>query len=77
MADKFFSLTKKQRQQLDVEMLEWLDSLKKLIEKNTPPQSPEAFDILIRLTEMATRHVDNKDELADQLEKAQKNDGVR
>lgn len=70
IANHFFSLTKEQRQQLDVEMLDWLSSLKKLMKKGVSPKSPEAFDILARLTEMATRHVDNKEELADQLEKA-------
>lgn len=72
MADKFFSLTREQRQQLDVEMLEWLDSLKRVMEKGTSPKSAEAFDILIQLTEMATKHVEDQEELANQLEKAQK-----
>lgn len=71
MANNFFSLSKEQRQQLDVEMLEWLISLKQLMKEGASPQSSEAFDILIRLTEMATRHVDSKEELADQIEKAQ------
>ncbi|RWR09296.1 MerR family transcriptional regulator [Siminovitchia fortis] len=70
-ANQFFSLSKKHRQQLDAEMLEWLASLKKLMKEGASPQSPEAFDILIKLTEMATRHVDDKEELAEQLEKAQ------
>lgn len=71
IADKFFSLTREQRQQLDLEMLEWLDSLKKIMEKGTSPKSPEAFDVLIQLTKMATKHVEDQEELANQLEKAQ------
>ncbi|MBW8350652.1 MerR family transcriptional regulator [Bacillus sp. IITD106] len=70
IANQFFSLSKEHRQQLDIEMLEWLASLKKLMKEDASPQSPEAFDILIKLTEMAIRHVDNKEELAEQLEKA-------
>src|SRR5699024_10824396 len=71
VANKFFSLSKQQRQQLDIEMLEWLQSLKKLMNKGASPRSPEAVDLLIQLTEMATRHVEDKEELAEQLEQAQ------
>lgn len=71
LADQFFSLTKEQRRQLDVEMLEWVDSLKVLIKRGASPHSPEAFELLSRLTQMATRHMDDQEGLADQLEKAQ------
>jgi len=71
VVNKFFSLSKQQRQQLDLEMLEWLQSLKRLMNKGASPQSPEAFDLLIQLTEMATRHVEDKEALANQLEQAQ------
>lgn len=71
IAHKFFSLSKEQRKQLDVEMLDWLASLKELMKKDVSPTSPEAFDVLIKLTEMATRHVDDKDALLEQFEKAQ------
>lgn len=71
IANQFFSLSKEQRHQLDAEMLDWLASLKELMKKNASPGSPEAFNIPIKLTEMATRHIDNKEELAKELEKAQ------
>lgn len=71
MAKQFFSLTKEQQQQMDIDMLDWLASLKKLLEKGVAPESPEAFELLVRLTELATKHVDQKEELASQLEKAQ------
>ncbi|WP_394184116.1 MerR family transcriptional regulator [Metabacillus halosaccharovorans] len=71
IANQFFSLPKKQRQQLDVEMLDWLATVKKLMKDEVSPQSPEAFDVLVKLTELATKHVENKEELADQLVQAQ------
>lgn len=71
IVNQFFSLSKEHRQHLDSEMLEWLASLKELMKEGASPQSPEAFDILTQLTEMATRHVDNKEKLAEQLERAQ------
>lgn len=71
IANQFFTLSKEQQQQMEMEMLAWLAALKKLIKEEVSPESPEAFDILIKLTELATRHVDNKEELAEQLEKAQ------
>ncbi|MDG5789043.1 MerR family transcriptional regulator [Evansella sp. AB-P1] len=71
IANEFFNLSKEQRQQMDMEMLDWLSSLKKVIQDGVSPNSPEAFEVLIKLTELATKHVENKEELADQLEKAQ------
>lgn len=70
IANQFFSLPKEQRQQMDMEMLDWLAAVKKLIKEGASPQSPEAFDVLLKLTDLATKHVDNKDELAEQLEKS-------
>lgn len=71
IANQFFSLPKEHRQQMDMEMLDWLAMVKKLMKEGVSPDSPEAFDVLVKLTEMATRHVENKEELAEQLEKAQ------
>lgn len=71
IANQFFSLPKEQRQQMDMEMLDWLATVKKLMKEGVSPQSPEAFDVLVKLTELATKHVENKEELAEQLEKAQ------
>lgn len=71
IANEFFSLSKEQQQHMEMEMLDWLAGLKKLIKEGVSPESPEAVDILIKLTELATRHVDNKEALAEQLEKAQ------
>jgi DNA-binding transcriptional MerR regulator len=70
IANQFLSLSKEHRQQMDVEMLDWLATVKKLIKEGASPQSPEAFDVLIKLTELATKHVDDKELLAEQLEKA-------
>lgn len=41
------------------------------MDRGTSPKSPEAFEILIQLTEMATKHVEDQAELANQLGKAQ------
>ncbi|KAB8133579.1 MerR family transcriptional regulator [Gracilibacillus oryzae] len=71
IANQFFALPKEQRQQMDVEMLEWLAKVKDLMNRGVSPQSPEAFHLIIEVTEMATKHIDNKEELAEQLEKAQ------
>lgn len=71
IANQFFSLPKEQRQQMDVEMLDWLATVKRLMKEGASPQSPEAFDVLVKLTELVTKHVDNKEDLAEQLEKAQ------
>lgn len=70
IANQFFTLSKEQRQQMDIEMLDWLSSLKVLIKEGVSPNSPEAFEVLNNLTELATRHVDNKEDLVEQLEKA-------
>ncbi|WP_175640401.1 MerR family transcriptional regulator [Metabacillus schmidteae] len=71
IANQFFALPKEQRQQLDVEMLDWLATVKKLMKDKITPQSPEAFDVLVKLTELATKHVENNEELAEQLVQAQ------
>ncbi|WP_102272153.1 MerR family transcriptional regulator [Cytobacillus massiliigabonensis] len=71
IANQFFSLPKELRQQMDMEMLDWLATVKNLMKEGVSPQSPEAFDVLVKLTELATKHVDNKEDLAEQLEKAQ------
>ncbi|MFC4402998.1 MerR family transcriptional regulator [Gracilibacillus xinjiangensis] len=71
IANQFFSLPKEQRKQMDVEMLDWLARVKDLMKRGVSPQSPEAFDVLLAVTELATKHVDDVEELAEQLEKAQ------
>ncbi len=70
IAEQFFSLPKEQRHQMDIEMLDWLATLKKLIRDGVSPQSPEAFEVAVKLSEIATKHVENKEELAEQMEKA-------
>lgn len=72
IAEQFSSLPKEQRHQMDIEMLDWLATLKKLMSDGVSPQSPEAFDVAVKLSEIATKHVDNKEELAEQMEKALK-----
>jgi len=71
IANQFFSLPSELRQQMDIEMLDWLADLKKLMKEGVSAQSSEAFNLLVKLTEMATRHVDDKEKLAKELEKAQ------
>lgn len=70
IAEQFSSLPKEQRHQMDIEMLEWLATLKKLMSDGVSPKSPEAFDVAVKLSVIATKHVDNKEELAKQLERA-------
>lgn len=70
-AELYFSLPKEQQVKLDLEMLDWISRLTKLMQDNTPADSQEAFGLLIELTEMATRHILNIDEFAEDLEKAQ------
>lgn len=71
MAEQLFSLPKEQWNEMDLEMMDLQSTIKGLIKKGCSPQSPEAFDVLIKLTELATQHIGNIEELADQLEKAQ------
>jgi len=70
VAEQFSSLPKEQRYQMDLEMLDWLSTLKKLISDGASPQSPEAFNVAVKLSEIAMKHVNNKEELAKQMEKA-------
>lgn len=71
VAKEYFSLPKEYQQLLDVEMLDWLAKLEKLMQDNVPANSPEAFELLMGLTELATRHVEDKEAFAMELEKAQ------
>ncbi|MCG5104096.1 MerR family transcriptional regulator [Oceanobacillus alkalisoli] len=71
VAEKYFSLPKEYQQKLDVEMLDWLAKLEKLMQDSVPANSPEAFELLMELTELATRHVEDKEAFAIELEKAQ------
>lgn len=71
MAEQYFSLSKEQRYQMDMEMFDWLATVKKLMKEGVSPQTPEAFNVLVKLTEIATRHIDDKEEFAKELEKAQ------
>lgn len=72
IANQYFSLSKEYQQQLDIEMLDWLAKLKKLMQEDVSPSSPEAFEVLTELTEMATRHMEDTEAFAEELEKAQK-----
>ncbi|PAE21070.1 MerR family transcriptional regulator [Bacillus sp. 7504-2] len=71
IVNRFFSLSPEQRQQIELEMLDLLSTIKELIKSGASPQSPEAFDVLTKLTEMVTRHIEDPEEFAEQLEKAQ------
>ncbi|MGG2091515.1 hypothetical protein AB1283_02025 [Bacillus sp. S13(2024)] len=71
VAEQFSSFPKEQRHQMDIEMLDWLSTLKKLMNDGASPQSPEAFNVAVKLSEIAMKHVDNKEELAKQMQKAQ------
>lgn len=71
VAEQFSSLPKEQRHQMDIEMLDWLSTLKKLMSDGASPQSPEAFNVAVKLSEIAMKHVDNKEELAKQMQEVQ------
>ena len=71
IAEQFLSLPKEQRHQMDIEMLDWLSTLKKLMSDGASPQSPEAFNVAVKLSEIAMKHVDDKEELAKQMQKVQ------
>ncbi|MFE8699688.1 MerR family transcriptional regulator [Cytobacillus sp. FJAT-54145] len=68
---QIFSLPKEQRKQMDMEMVDILATVKKLMKEDASPKSPEAFNVLIKITELATKHVEDKEELAKELEKLQ------
>lgn len=71
IAEQYFTLPKAYQNQLDVEMLDWLAKLKKVMQEGVAPSSPKAFEVLIELTEMATRHIEDTEVFAEELEKAQ------
>jgi len=71
VAEQFSSISKEQRHQMDMEMLDWLSILKKLMSDGVSPNSPEAFNVAVKLSEIAMKHVDNKEELAKQMLNAQ------
>ncbi|WP_062049700.1 MerR family transcriptional regulator [Bacillus sp. JCM 19034] len=68
VVEQFYSLSKEQRQQIDIEILDILEKVKKLMKEGVPPQSPQAFDLLAKLTDLALKHVDDPEEFAKQLE---------
>jgi len=71
IAQQLFSLSKEQRRQIDLDMLDVLATIKQLVKDGASPQSPEAFDVLVKLTELATKQIENKEAFAEQLEQAQ------
>lgn len=71
VAEQFFAQSKEQRDQADLDMLEIAFTIKDLINREVPPDAPEAFEVLVRITELAMMNVENKDEFAEQLEKLQ------
>ncbi|WP_342535798.1 MerR family transcriptional regulator [Sporosarcina sp. FSL K6-3508] len=71
VAEQFVSLPKEQRAQMDIEMLDWLSTIKQLMRDGLSPHSPEAFEVAVKLSEIAMKHVDDKEELAKQMQKAQ------
>ncbi|WP_010277724.1 MerR family transcriptional regulator [Paenibacillus senegalensis] len=76
IAEQFFALSKEQREQMDLEMLEILSNVKELMKRGVSPDTPEAFKVLERLTELSVRNVENKEEFADQLEKMMESEDV-
>ncbi|MFO1446083.1 MerR family transcriptional regulator [Bacillus sp. Bva_UNVM-123] len=69
-ANQFFTLSKDQRLQMDIEMLDVLATVKKLVKDGASPQSPEAFNVLVKLTDIVTKHVEDKEEFAEQMKRA-------
>lgn len=69
--NQFYSLPKEQQQQMDIEMLDWVAMVRNLMKENVSPKSPEAFEVLIKLTELVTKNVEDKEKFANQVEKAQ------
>lgn len=70
MARRLSEIPKKQQRQIDVEMLDWLAVLKELMNDGAPPESPEALQMVITLTEIAMKQADSKEELLQQMEQA-------
>ncbi|WP_240378010.1 MerR family transcriptional regulator [Bacillus piscicola] len=71
VAEQFSSLPKEQRLQMDIEMLDWLTELKKLIRDGASPQSSEALNLAVKLSEITMKHVENKEDAAKQIQKTQ------
>lgn len=71
VAEQYSSLPKEQRHQVDIEMLDWLSTLKKVMSEGASPQSPEAFNVAVKLSEIAMKHADNKEELLKQMQEVQ------
>ncbi|MUV37834.1 Mercuric resistance operon regulatory protein [Lentibacillus sp. JNUCC-1] len=70
ITEQFSALPIEQRHQMDMEMLDWLETLKKLMSDGVSPESPQAINLAVRLSDIATKHIENKEELAKQMEKA-------
>lgn len=71
VAEQLSLVPKEQQHQMDVEMLDWLSTFKKIMSDGASPQSPEAFNVAIKLSEIAMKNVENKEVLAKQIKKAQ------
>ncbi|WP_246516524.1 hypothetical protein [Salicibibacter cibarius] len=58
---------------MNLEMLDLLATIKELVQKDASPSSPEAFDVVKKMTELATKNIKDEDleMFAEQLEKAQ------
>ncbi|PYZ96758.1 MerR family transcriptional regulator [Alteribacter lacisalsi] len=70
MAALFFSFPKEQRQQIDLDMMDVLATVKQLMKDQVPPRSEEAFNLLAKLTEAVTKHVDSPETFAKLAEKS-------
>lgn len=68
--EQYSSLSKEQRYQMDIEMIDWLSTLKKVMSDGVNPQSPEAHNVAIKLSEIVMKHVNNKEDLVIQMQKA-------
>lgn len=71
VAKQFSLIPKEQQQQMDIEMLDWLTELKELMSNGASPQSPEALNLAVKLSEITMKHVENKEESAKQIQEAQ------
>lgn len=68
---KIFSLPKETQKQLDLEMVDWHAKLQDALKNGVAPDEQEAFDLLIEMMEMATRHMTDIEAFASELEKFQ------
>ncbi|KGA98357.1 MerR family transcriptional regulator [Alkalihalobacillus alcalophilus ATCC 27647 = CGMCC 1.3604] len=69
LVEQFFNLPKEQQKAVDMEMLDVLATIKELMKNGVAPNSNEAFQVVIRMTDIMTRNIEDKEALLEQFEK--------